>query len=148
MASRMQSCFAGRACGTHKKLRRTSRGSNDVCGEFAGGRPADAIGEKVLSWLGELERSLMPSLCTPRCLRAPASLLLARKCANSAPRGCTGARELPARTTPGRVTPGRSSQPHTANFPPVCPWNVSPQLVSLTRANEGTHHACSATQVR
>jgi hypothetical protein len=97
------------------------------------------MGEKVLVLVGTNESRVYRRECVlPRCLRAPASLLLVRRCANFAPKRCHGAREPPARTTPGRVS-ARAFLPQTraANFPAVCPLTCPRHLAFLVYMSEG-----------
>ena len=101
---------------------RTLHGSNDVCGEFAGGRPADAIGEEVLSWLGRIGTEFVSENVHSLDVCERLHLPMARKCANSAPKRCNRARE-PFRPHNARASklPGVPPPGQTANFPPICP---------------------------
>src|SRR3984893_12006594 len=119
-----------RVCGASKKLHRTLHRTNDVCGEFAGGRPADAIGEEVLSWSGRIGTEFVCENVHSLDVCERLHLPMARKCANSAPKRCNRARE-PFRPHNSRASLIPQVRPPISHRSALC-LDVFPILDSLT----------------
>ena len=122
------------ACEGCSKLHHTLHGSNAVWREFVGGRPTDAIGAEVLSWLGRIGTEFVGENVHSLDVCERLHLPWRENEPTLPPSDATALVNLSARTTPGLVN-SRASLPQVR--PPIshrsalC-LDVFPILDSLT----------------